>query len=112
MPWWQSGRNFENGLFGDPTKTITQPGQKTTIRQPPEPTGWARVDRAVTEMRERLAEAETEEQFQAGGLLCREILISLGQAVFNPTEHPTLDSTPASQTDAKRMLEPYIAVAF
>ncbi len=112
LPSWQSRRNFVTALFGGLTKTITQLDQKTAIRQSPEPTGWARVDRAVTEMRKRLAEAQTEEQFQAVGLLCRETLISLGQAVFNPTEHPTLDGTPASQTDAKRMLEAYIAVAF
>jgi hypothetical protein len=45
-------------------------------------------------------------------LLCRETLISLGQAVYNAALHPTLDGVAASDTDAKRMLEAYIAVTF
>jgi hypothetical protein len=77
-----------------------------------EPTGWPRVDRNVTEMRKRLETATTEEQFQAVGLLCRETLISLAQAVYNAELHPTLDGVTPSDTDAKRMLEAYIAVAF
>jgi hypothetical protein len=111
MPSWQSRRTFVNELFGELAKAVRRSSQPAK-QQPPEPTGWARVDRAVTEMRERLAEAATEEQFQAVGLLCRESLISLGQAVFDPIQHPTLDGKPASSTDAKRMLEAYIAVAF
>jgi len=43
------------------------------------------------------------------GLLGRELLISAAQEVFDPDEHPTLDGVPASKTDARRMLEAYIA---
>jgi hypothetical protein len=75
-----------------------------------EPTGWSRVDRTQTEMRSRLASAKTEEQFQGIGLLGRELLISVAEVVFKPADHPTLDGTAASKTDAKRMLEAYIAV--
>jgi hypothetical protein len=77
-----------------------------------EPTGWTRVDRNVIEVRKRLETATMEEQFQAVGLLCRETLISLAQAVHDAKQHPTLDGVTASDTDAKRMLEAYIAVAF
>jgi hypothetical protein len=77
-----------------------------------EPTGWTRVDRNVTEVRKRLETATMEEQFQAVGLLCRETLISLAQAVYDAELHPTLDGVTPSDTDAKRMLEAYIAVAF
>ncbi len=76
-----------------------------------EPTGWNRVDRAVTEVRSRLASAKTEEQYQAVGLLCRETLISTALAVYDAQLHPTLDGVAASRTDAKRMLEAYIAKA-
>ncbi|MBX3521647.1 MAG: hypothetical protein KF807_00415 [Xanthobacteraceae bacterium] len=48
-----------------------------------EPTGWQKVDRQVQEMRSRLETATTEEQYQAVGLLCREILISAAQEVFD-----------------------------
>lgn len=75
-----------------------------------EPTGWTKVDRQIAEVRLRLRGATNEEQFQAVGLLCRETLISLAQAVYSPERHPTLDGVAASSTDAKRMLEAYIAV--
>ena len=51
-------------------------------------------------------------QFQAVGLLCREALISVAQAVYVAERHPTLDGVGASKTDAKRMLEAFIAVEF
>lgn len=74
-----------------------------------EPTGWAKVDRAATEIRQRLEQATTEEQFQAVGTLCREALISLAQAVCDSAQHPTLDSVKASPTDFKRMIAAYSA---
>ena len=70
-----------------------------------EPTGWQRVDRQLQEVRHRLDTAQTEEQFQAIGLLCREVLISVAQAVFDPARHPTIDAVAPSESDAKRMLE-------
>ena len=70
---------------------------------------WDRVTRAVDSMNHRLVSAETEEDFQAVGLLGREALISLAQAVFQPEHHPSLDGVSPSQTDAKRMLEAFVA---
>ncbi len=75
-----------------------------------EPTGWERVDRTVGEIRDQLSSASNEEQFQAVGLLCREAIISLGQAVYDSERHPPLDDIVPSSTDAKRMLGAYIAV--
>ncbi len=73
-----------------------------------EPTGWTRVDRGIGEIRERLANARTEEQYQAIGLLCREVLISLSNTVFDPSVHGTLDGVIPSETDFKRMIEAYL----
>jgi len=70
-----------------------------------EPTGWLKVDRQLQEMRFRLDSAETEEQFQSVGLLCREVLISVAQEVYDPTRHPPVDDRTPSDTDAKRMLD-------
>lgn len=109
MPSWQSRRQFVNDLVGDFVRRVKA---RRSGQAPLEPTGWIRVDRNVTEVRKRLGIAVTEEQFQAVGLLCRETLISLAQAVYNPVLHPTLDGVAASGTDAKRMLEAYIAVTF
>jgi hypothetical protein len=75
-----------------------------------EPTGWPKVDRQVEEIRSRLREAATEEQFQSIGHLCREALISVAQAVYNPERHPPPDGVEPSATDAKRMLEAFITV--
>ncbi|MFT4120558.1 hypothetical protein [Bradyrhizobium sp.] len=105
LPTYQSRRTFLNERFDELQKRLLgKPGQQY------EPTGWARVDRTVTEMKRQLSAAKTEEQFQNIGLLGRELLISAAQQVFDAERHPTLDGVKASSTDAKRMLEAYIAV--
>ena len=74
------------------------------------PTGWARVDRGIYELRRRLEQAQSEEQFQVVGLLCRETLISVAQVVYDPQHHPPLDGVNPSEIDAKRMLDAYISI--
>ena len=76
------------------------------------PLGWQRVDRTMDRIRELLTTASTEEHFQEVGVLCREGLISVAQAVFEPRQHPSLpsDNTEASNTDVKRMISRYVAV--
>jgi len=75
-----------------------------------EATGWPRVDRGVDEVRRRLGQADGEEQFQAVGLLCREVLISVAQVVYDRNRHGLENDVHPSQTDAKRMLDSYVAV--
>jgi hypothetical protein len=74
-----------------------------------EPTGWDRVDRAVEKAHSRMESAKHEEDYQTVGLLCREILISLGQAVYNPSVHTSQDGMIPSTTDASRMIEAFLA---
>ena len=76
------------------------------------PLGWQRVDRTMDRIRELLTIASTEEHFQEVGVLCREGLISVVQAVFDPRQHPSLpnDNTDVSDTDVKRMIARYLAV--
>lgn len=105
LPTYQSRREFIGQLISPIINRI-----HTGRDEEPQLTGWQRVDRGVGELRDRLAAARNEEQFQAVGLLGRESLISLAQAVYIPERHPTLDGVAASPTDAKRMLEAYIAV--
>lgn len=105
LPSYQSRRDFIGQIINPLINQI-----RTGRNEEPQPTGWHRVDRCVGELRDRLAAARNEEQFQAVGLLGREALISLGQAVFIAERHPTLDGVAASATDARRMLEAYIAV--
>ena len=109
FPTWRSRRQF----VGELLKSQLDELQRTQHSSPPapEPTGWERVDRAIGTARDQLAQASAEEHFQSVGLLCREILISLGQSVFNPDVHPTSDGVVASKTDAKRMLDAYISAS-
>ena len=105
LPTYRSRREFVGELV-NPLLNRIRTGRVEEF----EPTGWVRVDRTVGELRDRLASATAEEQFQAVGLLCREALISVAQAVYVPECHPSLDGVAPSPTDAKRMLEAYIAV--
>ena len=73
------------------------------------PTGWDRVDRTIYEMKQRLAVASVEEQFQAIGMLGREALITIAQQVFDKEKHKTEDGIIPSDTDAKRMLDAFIS---
>jgi hypothetical protein len=105
LPTYQSRRTFVSELF-EPLEQQVRTGQIAR----PEPTGWPRVDRTVGEMRERLASSTSEEQFQAIGVLCREALISVAQAVYVAERHPSKDGVTPSDTDAKRMLDAFFAV--
>lgn len=109
LPSYQSRREFLAAQFGPLLAQVRDRAAGRTTRWV-EPTGWPKVDRAVGEARSRLAAATTEEQFQAVGLLCREVLISLAQAVHDPERHRPLDGTTPSDTDAKRKLDAYIAI--
>ena len=77
-----------------------------------EPTGWERVDRTLAKARGQLDTASDEEDYQAIGLLCREVMISLAQAVFDPAIHVSEDGVSPSLTDANRMLEGYVGHSF
>ena len=94
-------------ISGRPVFAARQTADEVEIFE--EPTGWPKVDRQVGEIRLRLREATAEEQFQAVGHLCREALISVAQAVFDPSRHPPVDGVGPSATDAKRMLSAFFA---
>lgn len=75
-----------------------------------EPTGWAKVDRQLNEVRQHLRQASTEEQFQGVGLLCRETIISVCQEVYDPERHTLEDDKVPTATDAQRMLDAFLRV--
>jgi hypothetical protein len=77
-----------------------------------EPTGWPAVDSGIEEVLRLLNGANTASLYQGVGLSCRELTITLAQTVFDKERHPILDGAKASPTDAKRMLESFIAVEF
>jgi hypothetical protein len=105
MPTYQSRRVYVAGIF-DPLMNRIRTGRVEDFA----PTGWARVDRTVGEVRNRLASARSEEQFQAVGLLCRDVLLSLAQAVYVPERHPSPDGVAIGETDSRRMIEAFMLV--
>jgi hypothetical protein len=68
---------------------------------------WSSVDRTITKAGEQLRQGKNSEDFQMIGLLCREALISLSQAVFDLSRHKVKDGLNLSPTDSKRMLEAF-----
>ena len=108
LPTYQSRRRYIADLY-QPILDALRLGTKVTTVQPTEPTGWPRVDRSVEKIIKSLETAKNEEDFQAVAFLCREAIISLAQAVYDPEKHESLDGVKPSSTDAKRMLENFIA---
>jgi hypothetical protein len=108
LPSYQSRRLHVAELYDDLIDRVRRGSVQVGSELFDEPTGWHRVDRGVEKFRLALETATGEEDFQSVGLLCREVLISLAQAVYVPNFHPTSDGVEPSDTDAKRMLEAYI----
>ena len=109
LPSWQARRNYIGALYQPLLDALAMRSKTTLAVHPQEPTGWNRVDRSVDKINNALVHAENEEDFQTVGLLCREAIISLAQAVYDVTKHVSIDGVSPSETDAKRMLENYIA---
>lgn len=109
LPSYQSRRHYITNLYQLVVDSLTLSLQQKEAQQVVEPTGSARVDRNMDKIVQALANAKNEEDYQAVGLLCREAMISLAQAVYDPNLHLSLDETHPSETDAKRMLDSYIA---
>jgi hypothetical protein len=103
-------RRYIRSLFAPTLAALQEPAQPQPLGKR-EPTGWERVDRAVAKARSQLDKAQHEEDYQTVGLLCREVLISLGQAVFDPSTHHTDDGVSPSPTDGKRMLDAFLLTA-
>ena len=108
LPSYDSRREHIRSLV-DPMIRYLQEGP---IRQEaiPEPTEWDLISRVQDKIRNSLASGSDEEDFQEIGLLCREVLITLAQTVFDADEQPPLDSKQTSPTDVKGMLSRYINV--
>jgi len=108
MPQYRDRRAYLIEMFKSLFNQIENHGVDAELEVELE--GWDRIERSIGEIRLRLADAETEEQLQVVGLLCRETIISLAQEVYDSEKHPPLDDVIPSATDAKRMFESYIAV--
>jgi hypothetical protein len=109
LPSYQSRRQYVSALYAPLLETLAVSAQRSAIVQPADPSGWPRVDRGMEKVISVLESARDEEDYQSIGFLCREVLISVAQAVYDPDLHPPVDDIVPSKTDAKRMLESFIA---
>ncbi|MBK7393422.1 MAG: hypothetical protein IPI64_08995 [Chloracidobacterium sp.] len=108
FPTYQERREYVSQLFRPVLEQLNSDSTDIATGVFEEPTGWDRVDRGVASVKLDLKNATNEEEFQGIGLLCREILISVAQCVFNPALH-SIPDVKVSATDTKRMLEAYFA---
>lgn len=107
---YKERREFISEMYNTLLQSLEETEQPELISVTVDLTDWERIERSINELRTRQVEAKSEEQYQVVGLLSRETIISLAQVVFDKEKHPILDGTAISKTDAKRMLEAYIAV--
>jgi len=109
FPSWKERRRYVRELYKPLIERLTNvEAPAVAVR---EPTGWERVDRTLAKAHDRLGGAKHEEDFQTIGLLCREVLISLGQAIYDPAVHTTEDGVTPSKTDGGRMIEAFLRTA-
>lgn len=110
LPQYKDRRMYARKLFGPVIEALAK---RSSVPLPQrQASGLERVDRALSKARSQLGLASAEEDFQQIGLLCREVLISLAQAVYDPLLHSSPDGVEPSETDANRMIGAYIAFTF
>lgn len=108
LPQYKNRRAFINAMYDTLTEQISRQLQIGS-RLFDEPIGWDRVDRVLEKLGQNLELAASEEDYQSLGLLCRELLISVAQAVYEAEKHNP-GNEPFSPTDSKRMLEAYFNI--
>ncbi|AEE54372.1 hypothetical protein [Haliscomenobacter hydrossis] len=110
LPQYKDRRSFVRDMHTSTIELLSEtdmaPVQSVNI----DLSNWERLERSIKEINSRQKEASAEEQFQVVGLLCRETIITLAQAVYIEAKHPSIDGVSIGKTDAKRMLESYIMV--
>ena len=109
LPNYRLRRSFLRELYSLILQELTAIESGASALAYREPTGWPLVDRQLENMKAQLVRSNSEEDFQSVGLIARETIISLAQAVYDPKLHKTIDGKKPSKTDAGRMLEAFIS---
>jgi len=109
LPTYQSRRQYIGGLYQPLIDVLSLQEMERPSEPTLEETGWPKVDRGVDGIRFALETAKNEVDYQTIGLRCRETLISIAQAVYNPFVHAPSDGTQPSSTDEYRMLDAYFS---
>jgi len=110
FPTYQERRVFINDMYKELINSLSEVENTRIVDVKVDLSNWEKINRSIFEITKREQQAQNEEQFQAVGMLCRELIITLAQTVYNSEKHQSIDGTEISKTDAKRMLEAYISV--
>lgn len=108
---YQERRTYINELFASTLAYFEESENYNNIETFVELDDWERIHRAITKIKRESVIAKNEEDFQTIGLLCREVIISLAQAVYNPVVHGAEDEKGViiGKTDSVRMIGNYIS---
>jgi hypothetical protein len=99
---YQSRRDYIRDLFAPLLGAIDQLENRSVGTELPgsEETGWPAVDGQIAQLRIRLSTGETSEDAQAIGLLCRDIMISVAEAVYDDSIHSAVGASAVDQLNA------------
>ncbi len=111
FPSYRERRTFIRELFAPTISGIDEykpKGAEILVRLD----DWGRIKRTISKIKADSMAAKNEEDFQAIGLLCREVIVSLAQAVYNPVEHGDKDEFGIiiGPADGVRMIGNYVNV--
>lgn len=111
FPSYQERRQFINELFNPTFSAFTDNQVESELDTIVKIDDWDRLKRTLVKIKRGCTIAKHEEDYQAVGHLCRELIITLAQAVFNPDVHGTTDEEGVviGKTDATRMIDNYIS---
>lgn len=88
LPTYQSRREYVRGLLKPLLDAIDGMGtQLGSDLSGADLAGWELVESQIGRLRTRLAACDGPEDSQAVGLLCRDILVSLADAAYDPANH-------------------------
>ena len=112
FPKYQERRFYINDLFAPTLAYFENTESYSNIETIVELDDWERIKRTVIKIKRESDNAQDEEDFQTIGLLCRDVIISLAQAVYNPMIHGATDDTgkQIGNADAVRMIGNYVSV--
>lgn len=110
LPTYQERRDYINKLFAPTLSFFDEQKTAQNIETIVELDDWERIQRTVEKIKQERKIAKDEEDFQEIGLLCRDVILSLAKAVYNPLIHGETDEqgTKIGSADSVRMLANYI----
>jgi effector-binding domain-containing protein len=76
---YQERRNYINGLYSSLFNILSDEDDTKIVTIKIDLTGWEKIDHSIIEINNREKQAKSEDQYQAVGMLCRELITHLTQ---------------------------------